>query len=91
LAYQNCKDENVTLVGGVCPTTIKFARYLRRTHKVYPKDLWQTPIMTLGSVPGIDTKYQSALNAKRNGCPERRIAREWFPLPHRLARRCGDR
>jgi hypothetical protein len=50
-------------VGGVCPTTIKFARYLHRTHKVYPKDLWRTQIMTLGSVPGINTKYQPAFNA----------------------------
>jgi hypothetical protein len=63
LAYEKCKDENVTLVGGVCPTTIKFARYLHRTHKVYPKDLWQTQIVTLGSVAGINTKYQPALNA----------------------------
>jgi len=63
LAYQKCKDENVTLVGGVCPTTIKFARYLRKTRSVYPKDLWQTQIMTLGSVPGINTRYQPALNA----------------------------
>jgi hypothetical protein len=63
LAYQKCKDENVTLVGGVCPTAIKFARYLHRTHKVYPKDLWHTQIMTLGSVPGINTRYQPALNA----------------------------
>ena len=53
----------MTLVGGVCPTTLKFARYLHRTHRVYPKDLWQTQIMTLGSVAGINTKYQPALNA----------------------------
>jgi hypothetical protein len=63
LAYEKCKDENVTLVGGVCPTAIKFARYLRRTHKVYPKDLWKTQIMTLGSVPGINTTQQPALTA----------------------------
>jgi hypothetical protein len=63
LAYQKCKNENVTLVGGVCPTTIKFARYLHRTHKVYPKDLWQPQIMTLGSVPGINTRYEPALTA----------------------------
>ncbi len=63
LAYQKCKDENVTLVGGVAPTALRFARYLRRTHSVYPKDLWQTRVMTLGSVPGINTKYQPALNA----------------------------
>jgi len=63
LAYEKCRDENVTLVGGVCPTAIKFARHLHRAHKVYPKDLWHPQIMTLGSVAGINTKYQPALNA----------------------------
>jgi hypothetical protein len=63
LAYEKCKDLNVTLVGGVCPTALRFGRYLRHAHKVYPKDLWKTQIMTLGSVPGINTKYQPALNA----------------------------
>jgi len=63
LAFEKCKDENVTLVGGVAPTALRFARYLRRVHRVYPKDLWQTQIMTLGSVPGINTRYQPALKA----------------------------
>jgi len=63
LAYDKCRDENVTLVGGVCPTAIKFARYLRKQHSVYPKDLWQTQILTLGSVPGINTRYRPALTA----------------------------
>ena len=63
LAYQECKDENVTLVGGVAPTTVSFARYLHREHGVYPKDLWQTQIVTLGSVPGINTCYRPALRA----------------------------
>jgi len=63
LAYEKCKDENVTLVGGVAPTAVKFARYLRRVHGVYPKDLWKTQVMTLGSVPGINTRYAPALTA----------------------------
>lgn len=63
LAYEKCKDENVTLVGGVCPTTIRFARYLRRKHKVLPRKLWKIQIMTLGSVPGITTVKQPTLNA----------------------------
>ena len=63
LAYEKCKGVNVTLVGGVCPTALRFGRYLRQAHKVYPKDLWQTQVMTLGSVPGINTRYQPALNA----------------------------
>lgn len=63
LAYQKCKDENVTLVGGVAPTARDFGRYLHRTHGVYPKDLWQAQIMTLGSVPGINTRYRPTLRA----------------------------
>jgi hypothetical protein len=64
LAYQKCKDENVTLVGGVVSTAIHFARYLHQQHKVYPKDLWKTQIMTLGSQPGINTHYEEALRAQ---------------------------
>jgi hypothetical protein len=63
LAYEKCKDQNVTLVGGVCPTAIRFARYMRKVHHSYPKDLWKTQIMTLGSVAGINTRYQASLNA----------------------------
>lgn len=63
LAYERCKDKNVTIVGGVAPTTVDFGRYLRQVHGVYPKDLWPVRIMTLGSVPGINTKYKPALGA----------------------------
>lgn len=63
LAYQKCKQENVTLVGGVCPTTISFAQFLRKKYRRYPKDVWKTQIMTLGSVPGINTHYSAALKA----------------------------
>ncbi len=63
LAYQSCKDQNVTLVGGVAPTAIRFARYLHRAHGVYPRDLWEPEIVTLGSVPGINTRYRPALQA----------------------------
>ena len=63
LAYQKCKQENVTLVGGVCPTAISFAQFLRKRYRRYPKDVWKTQIMTLGSVPGINTHYSAALKA----------------------------
>ena len=63
LAYHRCREENVTLVGGVAPTAVRFGRYLRRKHGVYPKDLWQTQIVTLGSDPGINTRYQPILTA----------------------------
>jgi len=63
LAYQRCRNENVVLVGGVATTAVHFARYLRRRHGVYPKDLWRVQVMTLGSVPGINTRYRPALHA----------------------------
>ncbi len=63
LAYDKCKSENVTLVGGVAPTATLFGQYLHRQHRVYPKDLWKTQVMTLGSVPGINTRYAPALHA----------------------------
>ncbi len=63
LAFEKCRSENVTLVGGVATTAIHFARYLRRAHGIYPKDLWRTQIMTLGSVPGINTHYEPVLRA----------------------------
>jgi len=63
LAYQKCKDENVTLVGGVAPTAQKFGRYLKKAHGLYPKDLWKTQIVTLGSVPGINTRHAPSLRA----------------------------
>jgi hypothetical protein len=63
LAFQSCKEQNVTLVGGVATTAIFFGRYTKRQHGVYPKDLWNTQIMTLGSVAGINTRYKPALKS----------------------------
>ena len=63
LALNLCREENVTLVGGVLPTALAFGRYLRKHHGLYPKDIWQTQIMTLGSTPGINTYHREALHA----------------------------
>jgi hypothetical protein len=63
LAFQQCRDQNVTLVGGVAPTAVLFGRFTKDRHGVYPKDLWKTQVMTLGSVPGINTRYEPALTA----------------------------
>jgi hypothetical protein len=63
LAYQKCKSENVTLVGGVAPTAVDFGRFLRQKYGKYPKDLWDMKLMTLGSVPGINTRLKPSLKA----------------------------
>ncbi len=61
LAYEKCLGKNVTLVGGVAPTVLQFGRYLHRKFNKYPKDLWNIIIMTLGSVPGINTRLADPL------------------------------
>jgi hypothetical protein len=63
LAYEKCKDQNVTLVGGVAPTALQFGRYMARKYRHYPKDIWKTTVMTLGSVPGINTRLSEPLQA----------------------------
>ena len=62
LAYQKCLHENVTLVGGVAPTALQFGKYMRRKHQQRPRDLWQVIVMTLGSVPGINTRLADDLH-----------------------------
>ncbi|HUS93821.1 MAG TPA: GH3 auxin-responsive promoter family protein [Patescibacteria group bacterium] len=63
LALKLCRNKDVTLIGGVYQTAVQFARYLRKEHKTYPKDIWRPKIMTLGSAPGINTRYRSTLKA----------------------------
>jgi hypothetical protein len=63
LAYEQCLDQNVTLVGGVAPTAIEFGRYLYKKHRCTPKDKWQVQVMTLGSTPGINTYRAGTLKA----------------------------
>ena len=63
LAYEKCRELNVTLVGGVAPTALQFGRYMFRKFRQYPKDIWKTIVMTLGSVPGINTRLAEPLQA----------------------------
>ncbi len=63
LAYDKCKNENVTLVGGVVHTALLFGKHVHKRHGKYPKDIWKTQIMTLGSAPGINTRYAASLRA----------------------------
>jgi len=63
LAFEACKEDHVTLVGGVAPTALQFGRYMHRKYKKHPKDLWKTILMTLGSIPGINTRLAEPLRA----------------------------
>ncbi len=63
LAYDQAKDENITILGGAVQVMLKFARWLHRTHGMYPKDLWNFGVLSLGSAAGINSTYRPRLQA----------------------------
>jgi hypothetical protein len=63
LGYQQAKDRNVTIVGGVSNTMLQFGKWLKQTHGVRPRQLWDIKLMTLGSQAGINTRLAPAFKA----------------------------
>lgn len=63
MIYQQTRDAPITMCAGVCPTIIEFGRFLKRRHKVLPKDLWRMRVIAATSVPGIYNKYRPVLRA----------------------------
>lgn len=67
LAYESAKDQNITILGGAVQVMMKFARWLRRNHGVYPKQVWDFGVLSLGSAPGINSTYRPRLSAFYGG------------------------
>ena len=63
LAYDTAKNENMTILGGAAQVGLKFGRWLRKHHGVYPKDVWNFGVLSLGSTPGINSTYRPRLRA----------------------------
>lgn len=68
LIYQRARDKNVTMLIGVTPVMIELAQYLRRHHRVYPRDVWHLDVICATSVPFIQTRYRLALKALYGDC-----------------------
>lgn len=69
LVHRRAKGQNVTGVMGVCPVITSFARYCKRKHRTYPKDLWQMRALFCTSVPKIHTRYEPTLKAQYGDAP----------------------
>ncbi len=54
LAYATTKDENMTILGGAAQVALKFGKWMRKTHGVYPKEMWNFGVLSLGSAPEIN-------------------------------------
>ncbi|MBN2303926.1 MAG: GH3 auxin-responsive promoter family protein [Anaerolineae bacterium] len=63
LAYESARDANITILGGAVQVALKFGRWLKRTHGVYPKDVWNFGLLSLGSAPGINSMHRPRLKA----------------------------
>ena len=59
--YQRARDENIITIMGVAPVQTGFARYLKKTHGVYPRDIWDMKVLYTTSVAKIHTKYKPML------------------------------
>jgi hypothetical protein len=59
--YQKAKEENIVSIMGVAPVQTGFARYLKKTHGIYPREVWDMKVLYTTSVAKIHTKYKSLL------------------------------
>ncbi len=59
--YELAKGEDVRMCIGVAPVITGFARYLKRTHNVLPKNFWNVKAIFCTSVPKIHWKYAPVL------------------------------
>jgi hypothetical protein len=59
--YQRAKDEKVVTIMGVAPVQTGFARYMKRAHGVYPREIWGMKVLYTTSVAKIHSKYKPVL------------------------------
>ena len=63
LAYRAARQENITILGGAAQVALKFGRWLHKTYGVYPKDVWNFGVLSLGSTAAINSTHRPRLLA----------------------------
>jgi hypothetical protein len=59
--YQRSKGEKLVTIMGVAPVQTGFARYMKKKHGFYPRDIWDLKVLYTTSVAKIHSKYKSVL------------------------------
>ncbi len=67
--YGKAKDREIVSIIGVAPVQTGFARYLKRRHGVYPKELWRLKVVYSTSVAKIQTRYAPRLRMMYGDVP----------------------
>ena len=63
LAYERAQHEPMTMCIGVTQTMLRFARFLRRSYGLHPKEVWEIQVLVCTSIAGIHSKHKPALRA----------------------------
>ncbi len=69
LVYQRAREQDVKSTMGVAPVITAFAEYVRKKHRVSPKDLWRIEAILCTSVPKIQTIYAPYLRKLYGNAP----------------------
>jgi hypothetical protein len=67
--YQRARGEDVVTVMGVAPVQTGFARYVKRRHGVWPRDLWGLRVIYTTSVARIQSVYAPLLRRMYGDAP----------------------
>lgn len=67
--YERAREEDVVTLMGVAPVQTGFARYVKRTHGVYPRDLWDISVIFSTSVAKIQSRYKPKLQRMYGDAP----------------------
>jgi hypothetical protein len=67
--YEQAKERPIISIIGVAPVQTGFARYVKRKHRILPKDLWSLKVIYSTSVAKIQQEYAPKLNALYGDVP----------------------
>ena len=59
--YQKSKEKQIVSIIGVAPVQTGFARYVKKKHGIYPRDLWKLKVIYSTSVAKIQSHYAPEL------------------------------
>ena len=67
--YQKAKERDVVSIIGVAPVQTGFARYVKKKHNIYPRDLWKLKVIYSTSVAKIQQNYAPKLRTMYGDVP----------------------
>ncbi|MBN1683498.1 GH3 auxin-responsive promoter family protein [Candidatus Bathyarchaeota archaeon] len=67
--FHKSKDKQIVSIIGVAPVQTGFARYIKKKHNIYPKDVWDLKVIYTTSVAKIHSYYAEILKKMYGDLP----------------------